>query len=182
MLAAGKMMMSPRAEFISSLKQIFFGLVDDTLARGDFERWVDDHSNDIEEFLPPNLSWEILSADYTHENKYLDVMTKLAQWIDGSPFDTWRLRRLLTAIIMDRIDIVSAARELCGLYHDGGLIPVMLGVGYASEFDDVPAACEYDLWDKSSLKEKLKKVEFYKDDFIRDARELLERLDRSAVR
>ena len=52
-----------------------------------------------------------------------------------------------------------------------------LAVYYESELDDVPIPSEYKLWNDQGLQEKLKKVDLYKGDFIKDAKDFLATLD-----
>lgn len=163
-----------------STKQIFFRLLDKDFSIKEFEQWIYKHSNNLEKELPTELHFDLISFGYNQKDSFFQIEDKITRYIDTNEFNIWRTKKLLTEIIEEKIDIITATRKLRDLYFETGekFIPVPLGIGYASELDDVPSPSEYNQWDSDGLKEKLKKVEWYKDDMIQDAKEFLARLDK----
>ena len=167
-------------KFTDPTKQIFFRLLDGDFSVQEFEQWVYRHSDNLEKELPTDLHFDLISFGYNQKDSFSQLKDVITPWIDIDEFNIWRTKKLLTEIIDEKIDIVIATRKLRILYFDTGenFIPVTLGIGYESELDDVPIPSEYNQWDSNGLKEKLKKVEWYKDDIIRDAKEFLGTLDK----
>ena len=64
--------------------------------------------------------------------------------------------------------MVLATPRLRQLYFETeeNFIPITLGLVYESMLDDVPTPIQYKQWNSESLKEKLKKVDWYRDDII----------------
>jgi hypothetical protein len=161
-------------------KKIFFQFLDEELPINDFEQWIYKHSDNLKTELQADLHFDLISFDYNQKN-YLSFLTdKITPYIDIEELNIWRTKKLLTDIIENNIDLVLATRKLHILYYDTGenFIPATLGIGYDSELDDVPTPMEYNQWDEKALKEKLEKVDFYKDKIIRDAKLFLDTLNK----
>ncbi|MEO8146985.1 MAG: hypothetical protein ABI723_05070 [Bacteroidia bacterium] len=161
-------------------KQIFFQLLNLDLSVKDFEQWVYKYSDILETDLQAELHFDLISFDYNQRGSFSKIKEKIKPYIDNDEFNIWRAKKLLTDIIEQKIDLVEATRKLRELYFDTGesFIPVKLGIGYESELDDLPIPSEYHQWDSRMLKEKLKKVDLYKDKLIRDAKQFLATLDK----
>jgi hypothetical protein len=156
-------------------EQIFFRLLDRDCSVKEFEQWIYSHSDNLGKELSTHLHLDLISSDYNQKDSFSQLIEKIAPYINTDEFNIWRTKKLLTEIIEEKIDIVTATRKLRDLYFETGenFIPVTLGIGYESELDDVPTPSEYNQWDSNGLQEKLKKVEWYKDDIIRDAKKIL---------
>jgi len=166
-------------ELTDSTKQIFFRLLDRDFSVKEFEQWIYRNSDNLEKELPTDLHFDLISLGYNQKDIFFQLKDKITPYININQFNIWRTKKLLEEIIQEKIDIVTSTRKLRDLFFDTGenFIPVTLGIGYESELDDVPAPSEYDQWDSNALKEKLKKIEWYKDDIILDAKEFLATLD-----
>ena len=161
-------------------KQIFFRLLDGDFSVKDFEQWVYRHSDNLENELPTDLHLDLISFGYNQKDSFFQLKEKITPYIETDEFNIWRTKKILTDIVEQRVDLVTATRKLRDIYFDTGenFIPVTLGIGYESELDDVPTPSEYKQWDSKELKEKLKKVDWYKDDIVREAKEFLATLDK----
>jgi hypothetical protein len=162
-------------------KETFFRLINDDFSVNDFGQWVHKHSGNLEKELPAKLYYDLISFDYNQKDLLAQLKGKIKKWLDRNEFNLWRTKKLLTEIIEQKIDLVLATRKLHTLYYDTGetFIPITLAIGYCSELDDLPIPSEYKLWDSVALKEKLKKVDLYRDDIIRDAKEFLATLNKT---
>jgi len=160
-------------------KQAFFQFLNGELSIIDFEQWIYKSSVLLEQELSPDFHFELISFDYNQKDSHFLLAQKLKVQIDANEYNIWRTKKLLVQILDDKIDLVLASRKLRELYYDTGekFIPLTLGIGYESVFDHLPIPDEYDFWDRESLKETLKTVTAYKDDFIRDAKLFLEKLE-----
>lgn len=160
-------------------KQTFFQLLNGDLPIKDFEQWVYKSSDNLEAELQRDFYLDLISFNYNQKDNFRQLGDKIEMQIDTNEFNIWRTKKLLTDIIENKIDIVLATRKLRELYFDTGenFIPITLGVGYESVLDDVPTPSEYKQWESEALKQVLKKVEAYKDDIIRDAKQFLGTLD-----
>jgi hypothetical protein len=158
-------------------KLIFYRLLDKDLLLKDFEQFI--YNNDqIKSELQADLYLDLISIDYNLKGSYWELCNKIEPYIDKNEFYLWQTKRLLSDIIDNKIDLVFATRKLRDLYFATGenFIPIKLGVGYDSELDELPTPDEYDQWNEQELKEKLKKVDWYRDDIIHDAKIFLDEL------
>jgi hypothetical protein len=159
-------------------QKLFQALIGD-ISIADFEQWLYANDNKLETELNSHFYLDLISLSYNQKGSFSQLKDKIFQYIDINEFNIWRTKKLLNAIIENKIEFVTATRELRDLYFetDAKLIPATLGVYYESELDDVPIPSEYKLWNDQGLKEKLKKVDLYKDDFIKDAKDFLATLE-----
>jgi hypothetical protein len=161
-----------------STKEIFYLLLSKRIPLSEFEQWVYSNSTSLEDELQLNLYYDLVSHDYNQKDSLHFIQEKIKPQIDGEDYKIWKTRRLLTDIVENQLDLVVATRQLRELYFETGenFIPIKLGVGYDSVLDDVPTPDEYGQWSEQGLQEKLKKVESYRDDIIRDAKSFLNEL------
>jgi hypothetical protein len=154
-------------------KEFLFEFLDNEVALVDFEQWI--YKDKELETSQPTLYQDLISFDFGDRDAKRGIKNKLEPYIDSKEFNVWRTRRLLNKIIEDKIDIVLGTRKLRELYFDTGenFIPPTLGIGFESELDDLPTPDEYHLWNEKELKEKLKKVDTYKEHIKRDAKDFL---------
>ena len=156
-------------------KRTFLRLIEGDLPIRDFERWVYDNSDRLENELSSEAHLDLIAFAYKRAGCFDELKNMILEYIDTMEFKLWRTKKLLTEIIENKIDLVLATRKLKELYYNGcsDFIPVALGVGYESELDDVPVPSEYVEFQRHEVEEKLKKVDWYKDYIISDAKELL---------
>ncbi|MBK9183980.1 MAG: hypothetical protein IPM83_12920 [Ignavibacteria bacterium] len=161
-----------------NVKRMFYEVLNGDMTIRDFEQLIYD-SDKYENALGAGLYLDLISFNYDQKDALTQLKEIIRPFIDSNEFNVWRIKSLLIDIIEDRIDLVVATHKLRDLYYSTGesIIPISLGVGYESELDEVPIPSEYHLWDKNGLSEKLKKVELYRPDIIREAKELLEKLN-----
>ncbi len=161
-------------------KRTFLRLLEGDLPIKDFERWVYDSSDSIENELGKEAHLDLISFGYKRASSLDELKDMILGYINTMEFKLWRTKKLLSEIVENKIDLVLATRKLRDLYYDGGntFIPVDLGVGYESELDDVPIPSEYIEFQSHEVEEKLKKVEWYRNYILRDAKELLDTLNR----
>ena len=157
------------------IKLNFFKLLDNEFPISEFENWIYEQDSLLEIELDKTVYFDLISFNYKHEKSLFQLKEKLKQTIDTKEFVIWKIRNLLQNIIDEKINLVIATRKLRDLYYetDEKLIPITLGVGYESEFEDVPIPSEYYQWEIDSLSEKLKKVDLYRNSIIQESKELL---------
>lgn len=160
-------------------KRTFLRLLEGDLPVKDFERWVYDNSDSLENELDTEAHLDLISFGYKRADCFGELKDMILSYIDTMEFKLWRTKKLLTEIVENKIDLVLATRKLKELYYNGGhnFIPVDLGVGYESELDDVPIPSEYIEFQKHEVEEKLKKIDWYRNYIIKDASELLNTLN-----
>jgi len=143
----------------------------------EFEQWVY-QTPSLKEELQTTVYLDLLSFDYRQKGAAYFIEQKINPYINKEEYNIWRTKKLLNDILENKIEIVIAMRKLRQLYFETGekLLPIKLALGYESELDDVPTPDEYSKWEENSLKEKLKKVELYRDDIMRDSKVFLEEL------
>ena len=156
-------------------KRTFVRLLEGDLPVKDFERWVYDNSDSLENELGTEAHFTLISFAYKRAGCFEELKEMILGYIDTTEFKLWRTKKLLTEIIENKIDLVLATRKLRELYLNGcnNFIPVGLGIGYESELDDVPIPSEYIKFQEHEVEEKLKKVNWYRNNIIKDARDLL---------
>ncbi|MDH4472767.1 MAG: hypothetical protein QE487_09165 [Fluviicola sp.] len=161
-------------------KQTFYRFLNGDLPIKDFEQWVYTSSDNLEAELQPDFHLDLISFNYNQKDNFRQIGNKIKTHIDAKEFTIWRTKRLLNDIIENKIDLVLATRKLRELYLETGenFMPITLGVGYESVLDDVPTPAEYKQWESEALKHVLKKVDWYKDDIIRDTKQFLDTLNR----
>ena len=160
------------------IKLILYRLLDKDLSINDFEQFIYDN-NQFKNEIQADFYLDLISLDYNNKGIYWDLLSKVESYIDKNDFNLWRTKKLLADIIENKVDLVFATRKLRDLYFATGekLIPIRLGVGYESELDELPIPDEYIQWNERELKEKLKKVDLYRDDIISDAKIFLDELN-----
>lgn len=158
----------------------FFQLLNRDLSVKEFEAWIYDNEKRLEIELPANLYLDLLSFDYNKKDSLAELEQKITPYIDSRDFNIWRTRMLLLKILNAEVDLVLATRKLRDLYNstEEKLLSIELGIGYESVLDDLPVPSEYDLWNKDELTMKLKKLDFYKEDLLRDVKSALTTLER----
>lgn len=161
-------------------KRTFLRLLEGDLPIKDFERWIYDSSDSLENELGTEAHLDLISFGYKRAGNLDELKYMILGFIDTMEFRLWRTKKLLTEIVENKTDLVLATRKLRELYYNGcdDFIPIALGVGYESELDDVPIPSEYIEFQRHEVEEKLKKVEWYRNYIIRDAKELLDTLNR----
>lgn len=153
-------------------KRTFLRLLEGDLPVKDFERWVYDNSDNIENELGTEAHLNLISFAYKRADCLRELKDMILGYIDTMEFRLWRTKKLLTEIIENKIDLVLATRKLRELYLNGcnNFIPVDLGIGYESELDDVPIPSEYIEFQRHEVEEKLKKVNWYRNYIIKDCK------------
>jgi hypothetical protein len=157
----------------------FLEFLNKELSLKDFEQWVYKNPDDLEKELNADFYLNLISLNYHQKDSALQLQDMLFSFINKDEFNIWRTKKLLTEIVEEKIDMVLATRKLKAIYTaTEDFIPLDLGTGYESELDDVPIPSEYHNWDKWKLYERLRKVDLYKDSFIKDAQEFLDMLNK----
>ncbi|WP_207428797.1 hypothetical protein [Pedobacter sp. SYSU D00535] len=157
----------------------FFELLNRDLSIKDFKEWIYKNESRLETELTADLYSDLISLDYNHKDSLYELEKKIIPYLDSQKFNIWRTRMLLFKIVNNEIDLVLATRKLRNLYNstEEELLPIKLGLGYESVLDDLLIPSEYDQWNKEELELKLKKLDYYKMDFLRDAQSALRDLE-----
>lgn len=164
--------------FTDFIKTNFFRVLNRDLPIKEFEAWVYSWEARIQAELPSDLYFDLISFNYNQKDALAELEKKIRPFIETNEFDVWRTKELLSQIVNNEIDLVVATRKLRDLYYSTGeKLPIELGIGYESVLDDLPVPSEYDQWNKEELKEKLKKLDYYKEDLLQDAKSALESLN-----
>jgi hypothetical protein len=169
-------------------KLMFLKLLNEDLSIIDFENWVYNNSDYLKEELNFDFYLYLISFDYRQKSALSEIRDKIITFnflnidkfniLSNKNIDELhilRIKKLLNEIIYEKINFVIAIIELHSLYHEIGedLIPMEFADYYNSELDDVPLPSSYHLYNKNFLEEKLKKLDLYKDDIIKDAKKML---------
>ena len=161
-------------------KRTFLRLLEGDLPIRDFERWVYDSSDSLENELGTEAHLDLISFGYKRAGSLDELKYMILGFINTMEFKLWRTKKLLSEIVEHKIDLVLATRKLRELYDNDcdDFIPIDLGVGYESELDDVPIPSEYIEFQRHEVEEKLQTVAWYRNYILRDAKELLDTLNR----
>ncbi|WP_207534873.1 hypothetical protein [Desertivirga arenae] len=154
-------------------KTTFFKLLNRDLSLSEFETWIYKHEAILESELPAEQYFTLISFNYNQRDARAELQTVIESYINTEEFNIWRTKELLSRIVNEQIDLVLATRRLRAPYYEMAekYLPEKLAIGYESVLDDIPIPEEYHQWDPVALKMKLKVVESYKEDLLKDARE-----------
>lgn len=157
----------------------FFELLNRDLLIKDFEQWIYQNESGLETELTGELYFDLISFDYDQKDALARLEEKIKPCIDLPKFEVWKTRNLLLKILNGKIDLVLATRKLRELYNslEQKLLPIKLGIGYESVLDDLPIPSEYHQWNKDELEIKLKTLDYYKEDLIKDVKSALKNLE-----
>lgn len=155
-------------------KRLFLRLLEGDLPVRDFERCVYNNIDILENELGTEAHLNLISFGYKRAGCFGELKYMIFGYIETKKFKLWPTKKLLIEIIENKIDLVLATRKLKALCYNGcnDFIPVDPGVGYDSKLDDVPIPSEYIEFQRHEVEEKLKKVEWYRNSIIKDARAL----------
>lgn len=119
----------------------------------EFEQWVY-ATKDIEEVFSREDYVELLSVDYSKISNRFDVVKLVTRYIDEGEYETWKLKKLLYAVINDDADLQQVFIDFYDLYCDGYRFLDNLGLGYGLFVVVPPSEYSSDSWEKLSEQEQ----------------------------
>lgn len=119
----------------------------------EFEQWVY-ATKDLEEIFSKEDYGELLSVDYSKNSNRYDVIKLVTGYINEGEYETWKLKKLLNAVINNNGDLQQVFVDFYDLYCDGYRFLDNLGLGYGLSVVVPPSEYSSDSWEKLSEQEK----------------------------
>jgi len=163
-------------------EQIYRFIYDD-ISLFEIETWLNNliTNSDADKIIP--FFKELITFNFGQKDAKNNLKNLLKEvWLKtySEEITYERIRRILRDIINELIPVNQGCHELSGLYFLGhDFIPYDFDE-YYSEMLDIPLPIEYPVWNQDALKEKLKKLDIYKDPIINLSKSFLMELDNKA--
>jgi hypothetical protein len=145
----------------------------------DFEAWVY-ASTELERVLGPAEYAYVAATDFSSASEVRAVGDRLERFLESrwprEP-DRAKARIACEGLVDGTIDLVRGCAILASLARRGMECIPEAFAAWHSELDGVPTAAQYALWDPAALQRKLAVVEPLREEIVRAALGVLERLD-----
>ncbi|MBD3362703.1 hypothetical protein GF362_03220 [Candidatus Dojkabacteria bacterium] len=157
----------------------FNKLINSDISIKDFEEWIYTDKT-IEKIIGKDNYVTLVSMNYTKSDskeKVQKYLVELFESLEPELYDKYRVYNILKGMLDGQKDLVSGCRRLVQLRKRGLEFIPKIFVGFDSELDDVPLPEQYSQWNKNALGEKLKKIDYYREDIIKYSKKLIKELD-----
>ena len=135
------------------IKTEVFKFIHHEIPLEEFEQWVY-ATNEIQELFSREDYVELLSVDYSKPSNRYDVAKLVTRYIDEGEYETWKLKKLLYAVIKNDGDLHQVFIGFYDLYCDGYRFLDNLGLGYGLSVVVPPSEYSSDSWEKLSEHEQ----------------------------
>ncbi len=138
----------------------------------EFEQWVY-ATKDLEELFSREDYVELLSVDYSKNSNRYDVVKLVTRYINEGEYETWKLKKLLYAVINNDGDLQQVFIDFYYLYCDGYRFLDNLGLGYGLSVVVPPSEYSSDSWEKLSEQEKERLLASFLPEAINEVKRVL---------
>lgn len=162
----------------SFIRENLYRFLFDEITRDQFENWITG-SEKLKEGIKLEDYLTLLSFVGSSQGDFKEAVREI--WIRNyrADIDLYRIYQIAKGLSEGTFNMALGVRELARYREAKNYEIISINfVGLASEMDDIPLPSEYDLWEKESLRERLKKIDLYKDSIIEESKMLLSDIGR----
>ncbi|MBW4583467.1 MAG: hypothetical protein KME42_28210 [Tildeniella nuda ZEHNDER 1965/U140] len=164
----------------NDLKIKIFKFLDGEECLATFEQWVY-ATNDLENGLTNDDYLKLISLDFSKRSSKYETDEILKRYIDAGEYETWKLRKLLMAVLEHDQNLPIALSQLYELYCDGYYFLDTLGLGYGLHIRVPPTNYSSDDWQGLSHEEQHQLLGSLLPQVISEAQTVLAWLDEGTI-
>ena len=157
-----------------------YEFLDGSVSLDELEQWVY-ATSELEAIFSRDDYVELLSLNYRKTGSKYEVQKLFKQYIDEGEWETWKLRKLLNAVVDRHGDLHEVFLGFYDLYCDGYSFLDNLGLGYGLSVEVPPNQYSSDSWEKLTDEEKTKLLASFFPGALNEAKRILSWLDNDTI-